>query len=258
MSRAALWTLLLAWVGGFVDAVGFLALFELFTAHMSGNSVWLGASFGLGDWRLGLHHLFPIPLFVVGVAVGTTMVELARQRRVRAPFVAPLLLEAVLLAGFMLAGSAFVVDGALRPQTVWAFYLLAALPALAMGLQNATLRRVAGQTLHTTYITGALQSFAEDGVHYLFWLREQTRAAGYRRALRGSPAQPALRAAAASALLWLAYVAGAVSGGFSKHEWELHALILPLGVLAVIVAVDIARPGEVADDQRRWARTNPP
>ena len=71
MSRAALQTVSLAAVGGYVDAVGFLTLFHVFTAHMSGNSVWFGSSLGLGDWRIGLHHLFPIPLFVVGVKLAT-------------------------------------------------------------------------------------------------------------------------------------------------------------------------------------------
>jgi uncharacterized membrane protein YoaK (UPF0700 family) len=242
VSRAALWTLLLAWLGGFVDAVGFLTLFHLFTAHMSGNSVWFGAAIGIGNWRLGLHHLFPIPLFAIGVAIGAVAVELGRRRRLRAPFAPALLIEAALLTVFMLAGSAYVVDGSLRTAAVWTFYLLAALPALAMGLQNATLRQVAGQTLHTTYITGVLQSLAEDVVHYLFWLRQQVRGSGYREALRDSPAHPALRAAVASLLVWLAYITGAVSGGFTKHRWELHALALPIVVLAVIVAVDLAQP----------------
>lgn len=249
MTRSALWTLLLAWVGGFVDAVGFLALFHLFTAHMSGNSVWLGTYLGVGNWRLGLHHLFPIPLFVLGVAIGTAAVELARRRRMRNPFVPALLLETALLALFMLCGSAFIVNGSVRTETVWAFYLLAALPALAMGVQNATLRRVAGQTLHTTYITGVLNGLAEESVHVLFWLREQTRTAGLRHALRAAPAQPALRAAVAAALLWLAYVTGAVSGGFAKHRWELYALALPLAVLAATIVAESVRPGGGGDSR---------
>ena len=251
MSRNALWTFLLAWVGGFVDAVGFLALFHLFTAHMSGNSVWLGTYLGVGNWRLGLHHLFPIPLFVLGVAIGTTAVEVAHRRRLRAPFVPALLLEASLLALFMVCGSAFIVGDSVRPATVWGFYVLAALPALAMGVQNATLRRVSGQTLHMTYITGVRNGLAEQSVHVLFWLREETRTVGLRHALRAAPAHPRLRAAVASALLWLAYVAGAVSGGFAKHRWQLYALALPLGVLAVTIGVESMRPGGVGDSMRR-------
>jgi uncharacterized membrane protein YoaK (UPF0700 family) len=242
VSRTAIWTLLLAWTAGFVDAVGFLALFHLFTAHMSGNSIWFGSALGLGDWRPALHHLFPIPMFVGGVAIGTAIVEVAQRRRLRAPFAPALGLEVVLLAVFMLAGSAAVVDGAVRPPSRWAFYVLAALPALAMGLQNATLRRLAGQSFHTTYITGVLQTLAESGVHHLFWLRAQSRRTGWAAAVRASRREPALRSAAAAALLWLAYVSGAVSGGFAERRWQLYALALPVAVLAVIATANPMRP----------------
>lgn len=241
MSRAALWTLMLASVGGFVDAVGFLTLFHLFTAHMSGNSVWFGSAIGLGEWRLGLHHLFPIPLFVLGLIAGTVGVELARRRRLRAPFVPALLLEIALLAVFMALGSMSIVDGALRTETVLAFYGLAAIPAFAMGLQNATLRQIAGRTVHTTYVTGVLQSMSEDVVRYAFWLRD-ARSAGVGRALRASPGHPALRGAVVAGSIWVAYVVGAIGGGFASRRWGLLALALPLAVLIAGVVADLMRP----------------
>ena len=241
MSRPALWTVVLASVGGFVDAVGFLTLFHLFTAHMSGNSVWFGSAIGLGEWRLGFHHLFPIPLFVLGIIAGTAAVEVARRRRLRTPFAPVLIVEALLLAAFMGLGAAFVVDGSLRTEAVWAFYALAAIPAVAMGLQNATLRQIAGQTVHTTYVTGVLQSLGEDVVRFAFWLREpHARGGGHGRPLRAALAHPALRGAAVAALLWLAYVAGAVGGGFASRRWGLLALALPVTVLVGLIALDLA------------------
>ena len=245
MSRAALRTVALGWVGGFVDAIGFLALFSMFTAHMSGNSVWFGAAIGAGNWRVGLHHLFPIPLFATGLAAGAVTVELARRRRLRAPFAPALVIEMALLALFMLAGAPHMGDGSLRAAP-GAFYGLAALPALAMGLQNATLSRVAGQTLHTTYITGVLQTLAESAVRYGFWLIREVRGHGWRPALRGSPGEPALRAAGAAALTWLAYAAGALGGGLATQYWELHALALPIALLMVIAGVDLAWPDATA------------
>lgn len=255
MSRAALWTLLLASVGGFVDAVGFLTLFHLFTAHMSGNSVWFGSAIGLGEWRIGLHHLFPIPLFVLGLIAGTAGVELARRRRLRAPFAPALLAEIALLAVFMALGSVYIVDGAQRAATAPAFYALAALPAFAMGLQNATLRQIAGRTVHTTYVTGVLQSLSEDVVRYAFWLREQARGVGFGHALRASPAHPGLRGAVVAGLIWVAYAVGAIGGGFATRRWALLALALPLAVLTAGVIIDLIRPfapgaGESGEDDR--------
>ena len=242
---------MLASVGGFVDAVGFLTLFHLFTAHMSGNSVWFGSAIGLGEWRIGLHHLFPIPLFVLGLIAGTVGVELARRRRLRAPFAPALLVEIALLAAFMALGSAYVVDGALRTETVPAFYGLAAIPAFAMGLQNATLRQIAGRTVHTTYVTGVLQSLSEDAVRYAFWLCEYARGAGLGRALRASPAHPALRGAVVAGLIWIAYVAGAIGGGFASRRWALLALALPLALLTAAVVVDLIRPFAPDSDESR-------
>jgi len=40
----------LAIIGGFVDAVGYLALFRLFTAHMRGNTVAGGADLAQQEW----------------------------------------------------------------------------------------------------------------------------------------------------------------------------------------------------------------
>jgi Protein of unknown function (DUF1275) len=50
----------LAWVGGYVDAVGFLTLAGLFVAHMSGNTIRLGVFVGDGEWGLAAQRLVPI------------------------------------------------------------------------------------------------------------------------------------------------------------------------------------------------------
>src|SRR3954447_13390374 len=51
-------------VGGYIDALGFLLLYQLFAANMSGNSILLGLSLGRGQWDVALHQFLPIPLFV--------------------------------------------------------------------------------------------------------------------------------------------------------------------------------------------------
>jgi uncharacterized membrane protein YoaK (UPF0700 family) len=56
----------LAWVAGYVDAVGFLTLAGLFTAHMSGNTARLGVFVGDGDWRFAAQRLVPILFFTSG------------------------------------------------------------------------------------------------------------------------------------------------------------------------------------------------
>ena len=75
--------LLLAGVAGAVDAVGYLLLLHLFTAHMSGNSVAMGLSIGQTQWQTALLRAIPIPLFVFGVALGTAVIEIAIRQRIR-------------------------------------------------------------------------------------------------------------------------------------------------------------------------------
>ena len=72
-----------AFVAGFVDTVGFVALFGLFTAHVTGNFVVIGAS--LVEPRSGLiTKLLALPVFVATVALAHLILS-ARARAGRVP-----------------------------------------------------------------------------------------------------------------------------------------------------------------------------
>jgi uncharacterized membrane protein YoaK (UPF0700 family) len=142
--------LVLALTAGCVDAVSYMVLWKLFAAHMSGNSVSAVVHSGEGKEAVAFHRAFPIPFFVFGVALGAALSEaLARsgQRRIFAVIVG---LEALLLSVFLLGGGTIWQDGGLAETPSWRFYFLVALPTLAMGLQNASLRRVGNLTVRTT------------------------------------------------------------------------------------------------------------
>lgn len=129
IEREQAWVaILLAWIGGAVDAIGYVALFHLFTAHMSGNSVAMGAHLGREEWPEAFRRMFPIPVFVLGCALGGIVTELAGRRGARSVFAPALVLEASLLVAFMICGSTDFSDGAVRANPAWKFYLLAALP----------------------------------------------------------------------------------------------------------------------------------
>ena len=247
---------LLSAVGGSVDAVGFLVLFHLFVAHMSGNSAALGAYFGQGQWQMGFRHLFPIPLFLFGIALGTILSETTTRWQLRSTFSVVLGLEATLLLLFMLFGIRMTHEGTIQAASALDFYLLAALPVLAMGLQNATLRRVGGFTLHTTYVTGILDGLAEEGVKYLYWVRDRTRGHTVRRfrnILRLSPRQASFRRTLLCGGVWGSYIIGAVLGSVATHWWNLGSLALPLGALALMITVDLIRPLQLSTQSDPWA-----
>jgi uncharacterized membrane protein YoaK (UPF0700 family) len=213
--------ILLAAIAGFVDAAGYLALFHLFTAHMSGNSAAMGAFLGQNEWREALHRAFPIPVFVAGVVIGALLTEISLMHNFRSPFAVALATEAALLLLLML------FSDSIQTGTGWKFYALTALPALAMGVQNATLRRVGSLHIRTTYVTGMLTNFGEAVSGYLLHARSR-RVMLWQMALYGG--------------LWFAFAAGAIGGGYAETHWGLRALAIPLWGLVLIIAQDLMQP----------------
>src|SRR5262249_38393191 len=111
-------------------------------------------------------------------------------------------LEAAPLFLFMICSRGAISGGATGANLTWEFYPLVALPAFAMGLQNAALRRVGGRIVRTTYVTGMLTDLAEAGV-----------------VLGGG--------------IWLAFVTGAITGGYVQKGGGLWLFLLPPEVLSL-------------------------
>lgn len=242
VTEGAWLTIVLAATGGVVDAISFLTLAHLFTAHMSGNSAALGAYLGSGDWADGLHRLTPIPLFVVGVALSAALIEVAVRRGVRSSLAVALALEAALLLIFRVYGSFFFYRGTFSVGKAWEYDLLVALLAVPMGVQTAALQRVGGMTVHTTYITGMLTNFAKEGVAYLFWRFDRRRGGNASAAQGIVPAQPSLFRTLLSGGTWCAFLGGAIAGGFMVVNLRLNAVIIPLVILAGLILIDLWRP----------------
>jgi uncharacterized membrane protein YoaK (UPF0700 family) len=207
----------LAAIGGFVDAVGFLTLFGLFTAHLSGNTARLGIDLGQDELSAALTYAVPIVGFFGAVLAGGLFCSVGDARRWNT-LRSLLAIETALLASFMVVGTAVRDHGDLTPRS-GAYYLLAVVAVTAMGLQTASLRQVAGVPVHTTFITGMVVSFAEE-------------VAG---ALRHEDADASRRARIHGVLIGT-YLAGAVSGSALFGEWRVWALAVPVVVLAALTA----------------------
>jgi uncharacterized membrane protein YoaK (UPF0700 family) len=209
----------LAGIGGFVDAVGFLTLFGLFTAHLSGNTARLGVELGRGEIATALTYVVPVVVFFAAVALGAAWTESCQTTGRRA--LGPLLItEALLVTLFLTLGTVLRDAGALTPRSA-AYYGLAVTAVSAMGLQTASLRHAAGVMVNTTFITGMTVSLAEEVV----------------ASARGrDPEAP--RRARVHAVLLGAYVVGAVLGSALDTAWGLWALVAPiLTLVALRVAV---------------------
>jgi uncharacterized membrane protein YoaK (UPF0700 family) len=90
--------LLLAGVGGFLDAYTFVGYGGVFANAQTGNIVLLGVDAQAGHWQEALLHIPPIVAFMLGVALAETLAQPAVRRIVRRPTRWVLIAEIVVLA----------------------------------------------------------------------------------------------------------------------------------------------------------------
>lgn len=218
-----------------MDAVGYLTLDHLFVAHMSGNSAKLGAALGRADLAAAAPVAAAVGLFVLGIALGSALVELGRRRGRAGPVPLVLGSEVALLVGLVLVGE--LAAGGRHPAPGGGtFYAMAALAVVAMGLQTSALQRVGGRTVRTTYVSGVLTNLARQSVAYAFGRLDRCHGAG-----RAPDDHDARRGILLLAAIWLCYAAGGTTGGFTDHLWRLWSLALPVAALAALVLAELRR-----------------
>ncbi|MFG2947330.1 YoaK family protein [Streptomyces adustus] len=192
-------------VSGLIDAVSYLGLGHVFTANMTGNVVVLGfAAAGAPGFSVP-HTAASLLSFLAGATAGG---RVARgfdggSRRTWARLI--LAAEAALVG--VSAAVAFAAPGATGTT-----YTLIVLTAFAMGLRNATVRKLGVPDLTTTVLTMTLTGLASD-----------SRAAG------GSGRHSPRRTASAVAM-----AVGALLGAWLVLH---HGLGVPLLVAAVLTGV---------------------
>ena len=212
---------LLSVIAGSVDAIGFLGLEGLFTAHVTGNLVILAAHLVNGG-KASVAKMLSVPVFVIALGLARLVaggLELISRPSLRYL----LLLQLLLLAGFLtlsaIAGPRIVPDGPI-------LILAGMFGVSAMGIQNAlvqiSLKGAPSTAVMTTNITRFMMDVGEvmlgrepDGV-----VRART------RAMRTWPAI-------------LGFAVGCGLGAGSEAAVGLRSLALPTGLalLALLTAL---------------------
>jgi uncharacterized membrane protein YoaK (UPF0700 family) len=136
--------LILTLVTGLVDATTYLGLGRVFAANMTGNIVLLGFALAGAGGISAAASLVSLAAFLVGSAAGGVLARNLEAHRHRWVATA-LVLETIGLC--LAAGSAALALSG---------YVIVALLALAMGVRNATVRRLAVPDLTTTVLTMTL------------------------------------------------------------------------------------------------------
>jgi uncharacterized membrane protein YoaK (UPF0700 family) len=202
-------------VTGVVDALAYLRLGHVFVANMTGNVVFLGFAAAGASGLSVPGSLLALAFFLCGgITAGRVAGRLGEDRRqgLRVAVSVELALSAVAVAVAAFAGQHLGAGSR---------YALIALLALAMGVQNATARRLAVADLTTTVLTLTLTGIAADS-----WLGG---ASGARTARRVLAVGAMLLGALVGALLLL-------------HVAPVAPLVVALALLAC-VAVAARRDG---------------
>lgn len=204
---------LLCIVSGSLDAISFLAFGEAFASVMTGNVVFVGLAAGNREGWLALSCGTAILGYVIGVAIGSRVVD-------RRPGVDGMLWPVGVT--FALAVELVVIVGA---SVVWcvvggeasdgAKLGFLACASVAMGIQGAAVRGIRA-SISTTYMTGALTAL----VHAM---------------TRGEFA--AFEARALVGLLSLC--GGALIGSLVLDTWRPGALLVPAFALLIVTVLAV-------------------
>jgi uncharacterized membrane protein YoaK (UPF0700 family) len=202
----------LAFVAGFVDTCSFVALFFLFSAHVTGNFVVLAAS--LVQPHAGVvAKLLALPVFILAVA-GTRfyVLRVAGTHRAERHL---LFMELVFLGLFLAAGvTARPLVDADAPLAI----LAGMLAVVAMGVQNTASRTVFAVLSPTTVMTGNITQVVMDCVDYGVSTDGEARtSARVRLAKFGPPV--------------VGFAAGAVVGALLFGLAGFWCLLLPIAVI---------------------------
>jgi uncharacterized membrane protein YoaK (UPF0700 family) len=203
----------MGFLAGYVDTLGFTALFGLFTAHVTGNFVLIAVSLADPAQTPSLLKLLAFPAFILGVAAARLVVAACERRA--APATRPVyLLQLVLLLGFMVCGMLAEPLGTTAGGLEIAAGMLG---AAAMGAHSAASKLLLTGLAPTSMMTGNVTQLVIDTVDRL----------------RGV-ADAATRARCAK-FFWpvLAFALGCGAGAFAFRAVGFMALAVPAAILCL-------------------------
>jgi len=235
--------LILTFASGLVDITGYLSIFHLFTAHLTGTTVHLGYSLIDRSWTNVLAASSIVGAFVGGSILGRVLIEIGARRRFRRIASVTLVIEAIILFAAIRSPAGDVA----------ATYRGLALLAGAMGVQTATLTGIGPLTVHTTFVTGMLNKFGQLVSHILFRGYDLRKSRAVKSALEQDQHRD-IQMASFLAIVWCCYVAGAAFGTWSFDLWRIKSLFIAILLLVLSVIADHFWPLSIQEEHEQSER----
>lgn len=208
----------LGFLSGYVDTVGFIALFGLFTGHITGNFVLIGAALVEPQGGPVLLKILAFPAFIVGVASARLLIA-GLIKRDRHALLYGYALQLILLTAFMVLGYLATPTGSEPSDLAIAAGIVG---AMAMGAHNACGRLLLPHIAPTGMMTGNVTQLVIDTLDVL---RGTADLSSRRRFIK---------------YLWpvISFGTAAVSAAFVYSYTGFFALLLPIAILIFLMLVE--------------------
>ncbi len=238
--------LILTFVAGFVDILGYMAVYHLFTAHMTGTTVQLGHALADGNRAMAGVAGAVVSGFLLGSIGGRAVIEAGARLGIKRVGSITIAIEGALLLGFIIF---FTRSAQPVVQSFGSLCALLMTLAAAMGLQTATLTRIGPLTVHTTFVTGMLNKLAQLVSHILFHSYDLIRAKSAEWQTLRHERKSKVGQAYFFASIWLTYLAGALVGTLSFSAWNIRAMYLSVLLLLPIIVIDQIQPFSLQEEE---------
>jgi uncharacterized membrane protein YoaK (UPF0700 family) len=203
----------LAFVGGYADASSYL-LARTFTGHLTGNCVLAAVSAASKEWYLTLDRFLAVIVFLAGILISLILNRFVPVRLRQYSLAIAMFIEVLL----MMSASLFLIN---RANTE----LFIVCMCLALGIQNGSLDRTNGISVHSTYMTGMVTTLMQKCFRHLSSRRSPNEDAS------GDSARLTIQVLAPMSI---GFIFGAFTGAVIVswfHSIGLLGIVLPLAVL---------------------------
>ncbi len=203
----------LGFLAGYVNTLGFVALFGLLTALITGNFVLIGASLVSESSSAVLMKFLAFPAFILGIAaIRILTIWLDNKQQQNLQIQLTVLLQLVLLVAFMVVG---LVASPIGKEPTTLAMICGMLGAAAMGAHSAYTRLLLPHLAPTSMMTGNVTQIVLDLIELMSGKGD---AATKNRVFKS---------------FWpiAAFATGALVAGFCYMQAGFWALLVPIGIL---------------------------
>ena len=222
---------LLSLNGGFVDTIGFLVLHGLFTAHVTGNFVTLGASIVLGTSG-AIGKILALPVFCAVVV----LTRLARYQLIARGLPILRTFLYVMLVLLLVSAGLAVTLGPFKDGDTWPAIATGMTMVMAMAIQNAVQKVHLADEPPTTLMTGTTTQIMLDFADLLHGVSGAQRAGAKERLAR-------------MAVSLATFAIGCAAGALAYALLRVWCFVIPpLFVLSACLSPTTAQIRQAASD----------